>query len=58
MTVRIITSWSALIKLAHELGQAKLSKDKNRIAEAQYKHDVYRDICLDSDEMMLPITKF
>lgn len=42
------------MKLAHELGQARLSRDEDRIALAQENHDAYMKICLESDEMIVP----
>ena len=41
------------MKYAHELGQARLSKDQSKIDIAQKKHDEYHDLCLASDEMAL-----
>jgi hypothetical protein len=55
--MKIITSFNVLMKYAYELGQAKLSKDKERIKKAQEKHDAYRDLCLISDKITLNITK-
>lgn len=51
--MRIITSFTTLIQLAAELGQARLSGDAERIERAQKAHDEYRDICLKADEMLL-----
>jgi hypothetical protein len=51
--MKVITSFSILIKYAHELGQARLSQDPERIKKAQEKHDVYRDLCLRADEISL-----
>ena len=42
------------MRLAHELGQARLSGDATAIAKAQEAHDAYRDLCLQSDEMLIP----
>lgn len=39
--------------LARELGQARLTGDQERINKAQVEHDAYRDICLQSDEMIV-----
>lgn len=53
--MEIVTSFSTLMKLAHELGQAKKSKDPERIKKAQERHDAYRDLCLKADRMTLPV---
>ena len=54
--MEIVTSWETLMMYAKELGQARLSGDEERIAEAERKHDEYRDICLKSDRMVLGCT--
>ncbi len=51
--MRIITNFGTLMKLASELGKAKQSGDIDRINEAQRKHDEYRDLCLQSDQMVI-----
>jgi len=51
--MKIITSFQTLMKYAHELWQARLSGDAERIRAAQEKHDTYRDICLQADEMTI-----
>ena len=53
MAVEIITNWDTLMQLAQEVGQAKLSGDKERLKKAQEAHDNYRDTCLKSDKMSL-----
>lgn len=54
MPIKTFTFWSTLIQLAYEEGQAKLSGDPERIAKATEAHESYRDLCLKSDEMILP----
>ena len=51
--MKVVTSFQTLMHYAYELGQARLSGDSARIAEAQRKHDEYAQACLESDEMML-----
>ena len=51
--MKVITNWQTLMKYAHELGQARLSGDEEKIKAAKRKHDNYRDICLESEEMIL-----
>ena len=59
MTLRIITSWNELFRLARAEGVARLAyKDypdderKLILDEAILKHDAYRDLCLEADEMV------
>jgi len=54
--VKIITDFRILMQYAYELGEAKKTGDLEKIAEAQKRHDIYRDICLDSDEMSIGLT--
>ncbi len=51
--MKIITSWSTLIGLAKELGKARMSGDKKRLAIAEKEHDYYVKIVRKSDEMIL-----
>ena len=55
LVVHTVVYWSTLMAYARELGQARLSGDEARIAEAERKHDAYRDACLAADEMRLPV---
>jgi len=51
--MKTVTFVSTLMRLAHELGQARLSGDEDRICKAQKAHDEYAHQCLISDEMIL-----
>lgn len=51
--VKTITDFGVLMRLASQLGKARISGDQKQIAEAQLKHDTYRDLCLKSDEMSI-----
>lgn len=51
MAIKTVTSFGTLMKLAHALGQAKLHGTPEDIEKAQKDHDVYRDLCLESDEI-------
>lgn len=53
MTIKTVTYAETLIRLAHELGQARQSGDPQRIAKAERAHEDYRQTCLDSDEMRI-----
>ena len=55
MPVEKICFFSTLIRYAYELGQARLSKDPERILEAQIRHDNYKILCLSSDKMIVDI---
>jgi hypothetical protein len=57
--IKIVTSWQALFKYAHEEGQARLKykdfpseKNKELLDEAIKNHNEYRDLCLQADEMI------
>jgi len=56
MSLKIITNFNVLMQKARTLGQARLSKDPEKIAKAEADHDAYRDLCLRSDEMSLDCT--
>ena len=54
--MEIICSFSRLMQLAYELGEARKSGDKKQIIEAKIKHDEYVKFCLEyADKMILPI---
>lgn len=57
MALKIVCDMRTLMKYAYDLGQARLSKDPERIAEAKEKHDSYKRICLDADEIRLGMTR-
>jgi hypothetical protein len=54
--MKVICSVGELIRVAGELGRARMSGDAARIAEAQARHDDYVKVCLESDEMSLGMT--
>ena len=54
--MELVCFWETLMEYAYELGQARLSKDQNRIDEATKKHEAYRDMCLKADRMIIPNT--
>jgi len=49
--VKVVASFSTLMKLAKEVGDARRSGDKERLAEAERAHDAYKEICLKADEL-------
>ena len=62
--IKIVTSWSTLIQVAHKLGKARMAYKNNQSNEnlkaleiAEKEHDAYRDICLLSDEMKIPLVR-
>lgn len=52
----MITTWNTLMSYAHELGQARLSGDNERIRKAEKAHEDYRQLCLKAEKMLLPVT--
>ena len=56
MSVRVIGNFSTLMQLASEIGKAKKNGTKKEIKEAQRRHDEYKSVCLESDEMSLNLT--
>jgi hypothetical protein len=59
MAVKIVTSWTTLFRLAHAYGQARLKynaspseSNSEALAKAKEAHDAYRDLCLQSDDMI------
>lgn len=50
--MKIVTSLETLFKYARELGEAKKHGDAAKIAEAEKRHEEYRKLCLESDEMI------
>jgi hypothetical protein len=53
--MKTVTSWMTLMRLAKELGEARMRGVG--VEEAQKRHDEYRDLCLKADEMMLHVNK-
>jgi hypothetical protein len=51
MGIKVVTSLGTLMKLASDLGKARQKGDLAEIEEAQRKHDEYKKICLEADEM-------
>ena len=49
--MKVVASFSTLMKLAKEVGDARRSGDKKRIEAAEQAHDAYKEICLKADEM-------
>lgn len=49
---KTITCLTTLFESAKELGEARKSGDPTRIAEAEKRHEAYRQLCLKSDEMI------
>lgn len=50
--LKVITSFQTLMILAKKLGNAKKEGDPVKIAAAEAEHAAYRDMCLNSDEML------
>ncbi len=56
MTVKVVTDFRELMRLAKALGDARKTGNVVAIAEAQAAHDAYRDLCLSADSMSLGVT--
>ncbi len=56
MSIEVVTSLQTLMHYAHELGQARLSGDTERIAEAERVHDDYAQACIRADRMVMGCT--
>ncbi len=56
MSVKIITDFRTLCRLARELAEAEKTEDIELIEEARVRHDAYKQICLNADGMSLGIT--
>lgn len=55
MTIKIVTDFRVLMRLAKAVGQAEKAGDKEAIAKAQAEHDAYKDLCLKADKMNLGV---
>ena len=52
--MEFVTSLETLMQYDYELGQARLSGDKERIKLAKEKYDVYHDMVMQSDRVIIP----
>jgi len=55
MSVKIVTYFGTLMRLAHAEGQARLSGDAEALAKAEAEHEAYRSLCLIADEMIIDV---
>lgn len=55
MTIKIVTDFRVLMRLARAIGQAKKSGDQEALAKAQAEHDAYKDLCLKADSVNLGV---
>jgi hypothetical protein len=53
---KVITDFGGLMRFASALGKAKQKGDPKEIEEAQQAHDIYKEQCLNSDEMLTGFT--
>lgn len=51
--MKIVTSFSVLMKLAYAMGKAEQSGNEEEYSKAKEIHDAYRDLCLKVDEMIV-----
>ncbi len=54
MSVEVVAYWSTLIRLAREEADAREAGDPKVLAEAEAKHQAYREVCLTADRLVLP----
>lgn len=54
--IKIVTSFSTLLRLARNLSNAEANGNKELIAKAKAAHDSYRDLCLKADGMQIHTT--
>ena len=57
MSVKTITNFNELMRLAHLLGKARMSGNEDEIKKAQKEHDDYAKLCLEADEMRLDVSR-
>jgi hypothetical protein len=55
--VKIVTYWSTLMYYASQMGKAERAGNDDAYEYWKRKHDSYRDMCLQADEMVLPGSK-
>ncbi len=56
MSITTVASFSKLMQLAKNLGDARKSGDQAEIAKAQAEHDAYAELCLMADKMNTGMT--
>lgn len=52
--IYLISDFRILLKYAREEAKARKSGDPKKIKEATERHETYKKICLESDEMIIP----
>lgn len=57
MSLKIVTSFAHLCRLARAEHEARASGDAAAIELAAARHEEYRQICLAADEMIIPPTR-
>ena len=55
VTIKIVTSFGHLMRLARAEAEARESGDPERLAQAVAAHEGYRQLCLAADEMAIPL---
>ena len=56
MTIKTVTHFGTLMRLASALGKAKQRGNQGEIEKAQKEHDEYKKLCLEADEMITGYT--
>ena len=55
MSLRIVTHFGTLMRLAKAAADARREGDPEKIAKAEKEHEDYRQMCLKSDEMVIGV---
>lgn len=51
--VEVVVFYRTLMRFAYEMGQAELSKNKERYEEAKKRHDEYVELCKLAKKMII-----
>jgi len=57
MSVKVITHFGTVLRLASELAEAEKTGDQEAIAKAKSAHDDYVELCKTSNEMCLGLRR-
>lgn len=57
MTIKVVTSFATLMKLAGKVGDAKKRGDTEALIQAEANLEDYRQLCLNADEMMINVDR-
>ena len=52
----VVTSFTVLMRLAYDVGQAKREKDPKKLEQAEERLAAYEQLCKDADQVSLGVT--